>query len=280
VQVCLIQVPYTAGDERQGSSQGPHRLVQAGASQLLSAKGLDVVIESIDRDGPFRDSGSSSLTVCKQLASIVRRSVEAGRFPLVLGGGCDISKGVLSGFDHSRCGVVWFDAHGDFNTPESTTSGYLPGMSLAVIAGHCFTSYWSQIGNSTPIPEATILMLGVRDLDPAERDRLKHSAIQVVNWHKGMPTRDVGLALDELAKRVPEVYLHVDIDALDSQVAPGVVNAPVPGGLSLRDLTSAIRHTFGAFQVRAASLVGFNPDRDETDKTLHAVMRLIESVVG
>src|SRR5439155_3939234 len=115
---------------------------------LLSAKGLAVSIESVERNGPYRDSGSSSLTVSKHLALVVARVIAARRFPLVLGGGCDVSKGILSGFNHSQCGVLWVDAHGDFNTPESTISGYFCGMSLAVIAGHCYANYWAQIGNS------------------------------------------------------------------------------------------------------------------------------------
>ena len=278
MQVSLIQVPYIMGDERQGPIKGPHRLVQAGADQLLSTKGLDVVVESVERGGPYRDSGSSSLTVCKQLASVIKRSLVAGRFPLVLGGGCDISKGILSGFDHSQCGVVWTDAHGDFNTPESTISVYFCGMSLAGIAGHCYANYWAQIGNSTPVPETSILLLGVRSLDPAERDRLEASGIQVVRWHHGKPQNDFASTLHELAKRVPEVYLHIDIDCLDSEIAPGVVEAPVPGGLSLHDLQQIIRGTFIGFRVKAAALVVYNPDRDRNDKTLFAGLRVIESI--
>jgi len=160
--------------------------------------------------------------VGKRLAPVVRRAIEAGQFPLVLAGGCDVSKGILSGFDHGHCGVVWFDAHGDFNTPETTISGYLDGMSMAVITGHCYRNYWAQIGNSTPVPERAMLMLGVRDLDPAEKERLDHSAIQVVKWYEGKPQGDVQVALDRLAQRVPEVYLHIHADSLDPRVAPGV----------------------------------------------------------
>lgn len=187
-----------------------------------------------------------------------------------------MSKGVLSGFDHRQCGVVWFDEHGDFNTPETTTSGYFDGMSLAVITGHCYQSYWAQIGNSTPIPESSVLMLGVRDLDPAEREHLDHSAIQVVKWHEGEPQEDVRIALDKLAQRVPEVYLHIDMDSLDPQVAPGVVFDPVPGGLSLEDMEEGIRAVCARFRVRAATLAVFNPDRDQDDKTLRAGLRIIE----
>jgi len=163
MDICLIHVPYTMGDERQGSSKGPERLVQAGANKLIATKGLAVTVERVDRGEPFRDSGNASLIVSKRLAQIVRQAIAAKQFPLVLAGGCDVSKGIISGFDHGQCcGVVWFDAHGDFNTPETTTSGYFDGMSLAVITGHCYQNYWAQIGNSTPIPESATLLLGVR----------------------------------------------------------------------------------------------------------------------
>jgi arginase len=172
MDICLIQVPYTMGDERPGTSKGPERLLQGGAEKLVAAKGLTVTVERVDRGEPFRDSGNASLIVSKRLAGIVRQAIAAKQLPLALAGGCDVSKGILSGFDHGQCGVVWFDAHGDFNTPETTTSGYFDGMSLAVITGHCYQNYWAQIGNCTPIPESATLLLGVRDLDSAEREHL------------------------------------------------------------------------------------------------------------
>ena len=176
------------------------------------------------------------MAVGKPLAAIVRKVAEVGRLPRVPAGGCDASQGVLAGFDHTVCGVVWFDAHGDFNTPQTTITGYLPAMSMAVITGHCYPSYWAQMGDSTPIAESATLMLGLRDLDPAEKERLEHSPIQVVKWREGKPESEVRKAIDELARRVPEVYLHIDIDSLDSEVAPGVMLFPVLGGISLEDM--------------------------------------------
>ena len=275
MHVSLIQVPYTMGDERPGTSKGPERLVQAGAEKLVAAKGVAVTVERVDRGEPFRDSASASLAVGKRLAPVVRRAIEAGQFPFVLAGGCDVSEGILSGFDHGQCGVVWFDAHGDFNTPETTTSGYFDGMSLAVITGHCYRNYWAQIGNSAPVPESATLLLGVRDLDPAEREHLDHSAVQAVKWCEGKPQGDVWAALDRLAQRVPEVYLHIDMDSLDPNVAPGVVFDPVRGGISLEDMEESIRAVFARFRVRAATLAVYNPDRDPDDKTLRAGLRII-----
>jgi arginase len=274
MHVALIQVPYMMGDERQG--KGPGRLMQAGAEKLIAAKGVPVTVECIDRGSAFGDSGNASLAVGKRLASTVRQSVAAGRLPIVLAGGCDASAGSLAGFDHANCGVVWFDAHGDFNTPETTVTGYLPGMSMAVITGHCYRSYWAQMGDNAPLRESATLMLGVRDLDPVESERLSRSAIQVVKWRDGKPQSDIRAALDRLRQSVTEVYLHIDMDSLDPAIAPGVVVSPVPGGISLEDMEKALRAVFDRFSVRAATLAAYDPDNDQDDRTLRTALRLLE----
>ena len=276
MHISLIQAPYMIGDEYQGGSKGPSRFVEAGAEELLAARGATVFVERIERGKPFRDSVSASLAVNKQLASAVQQAMGAGRFPLVLAGSCDAPIGILAGFEHKKCGVIWFDAHGDFNTPETTISGFFGGMTLAVVAGHCYRNMWAQVGDSTPISEAATLMLGVRDLDPLEQERLDRSDIQVVRWLEGTPQADVLASLDELAKRVEEVYVHIDLDALDPQVAPGIVDFMVPGGMPLQEVEEAIRAIGARFRIRAASVATFNPDLDQDDKTLRAGLRIIE----
>lgn len=275
----MIQVPYHAGDDRLGSSAGPHRLIEAGAAELLEAQGHRVRVELAARPGPFRDTASSSAAVSRELASLVRAAVDAGRLPLVLAGSCVTCQGVLGGFDHARCGAVWIDAHADFNTPETAASGFFPGMSLAVVTGHCYSNYWAQIGDNTPIAEESIVMFGVRDLSPeAERERLERSAITVVPWRDGEPMNDVGAALDKVARRVDEIYLHIDFDGFAPQAAPGIVDEPVPGGLSAEQAETVIRGASDRFRIRAATLATFTPERDDDDKTLRLALRLIELI--
>jgi arginase len=277
MDVSLIQVPYHAGDESVGSSKGPQRLLEAGADEVLTARGIAVTLERVDRGEPFRDTATSAARVNRQLADHARRAVDAGQLPLVLSGSCNSSMGVLAGFDHVRCGAVWLDAHGDFNTPETTVSGFFAGMSMAVITGHCYRNYWAQIGDSTPLVEDTIVMYGVRDLWPeAERERLERSAIRVVEWRNGRPQGDVLAPLDELARRVDEIYLHIDFDSFAPEIAPGIVDEPAPGGLSLRDAEEIVRCTAERFRIRAATLATFTPDRDERGKTLQVALRMIE----
>jgi arginase family enzyme len=150
-------------------------------------------------------------------------------------------------------------------------------MSLAVLVGHCYRNYWAKIGDATPVAEDAVVLLGVRDLSPeAERDRLAKSAVEVVPWLEGRAQGDVEAALDKLARRVHEVYLHVDMDVFDPEVAPGVVDEPVPGGLTLEDAERVMRAIGARFLIRAATIATFTPDRDRDGRTLRSALRVVE----
>jgi arginase len=275
--ISLIQVPFHAGDDRHASAEGPGRLLEAGADELLAKQGVQVSVALARRDGPFRDTASAAARVNADVAALVHQALETRQLPVVLTGSCNTSLGVLAGFPHATCGAVWLDAHADFNTPESTASGFFAGMSAAIVTGHCYRSYWAQIGDNTPIAEDAIVMFGVRDVSPeAERERLRRSAINVVGWRDGKPERDVEAALDELARRVRDVYLHVDFDAFAPEVAPGIVDEPVPGGLSLEDAERIFRGTVQRFRIRAATLATYTPELDHEEKTLGVALHLLE----
>jgi arginase len=238
-----------------------------------------VTVELADRGGPFRDTASSSAAVNRQVASKVRSALATGRFPLVIAGSCVTCQGVLAGFDHTRCGAVWIDAHADFNTPDTAASGFFPGMSLAVATGHCYANYWAEVGDNTPLDERNIVMFGVRDLWPeGERERVERSAIHIVAWEDGEPKGDVIAPLDELARRVEDVYLHIDFDGFAPDVAPGIVDERVPGGLSREQAEAIVRATGERFRIRTATLATYTPERDEGEKTLELALQLIEVV--
>jgi arginase len=279
MDVCLVEVPFHAGDDGHPSSRGPQRLIEAGAAELFAERGLAVTVERAGRETAFRDTASSSAEVNRQLAAIVRSAVASAQLPVVLAGSCNACLGVLAGFEHARCGAVWLDAHADFNTPDSTASGFFAGMSAAIISGHCYCDYWAQIGDNTPLAEDTIAMFGVRDLSPrAERERLERSAVQVVEWHDGHPGRDVFVTLDDLAGRVHDVYLHIDLDAFAPELAPGVADEPVPGGLTLEQADAIIRATADRFRIRAATLATYAPDRDREQRTPRLALSLIKQL--
>lgn len=249
------------GDDRHPAAAGP-RLVAERFPEMRT-----VVVE---RSEPFRDSVYASRLVNTALAGAVREARARGELPIVIAGSCDASMGVVAGFPHDRAGVVWIDAHGDFNTPESSTSGFFGGMSVAVLTGECYRAVWAEVGDATPIPEDRVVLVGIRDLSPeAERERLERSAVTVVQ-----PGGDIEQAIARLLERVDDVYLHVDLDGLDPEIAPGIVDPPVPGGLTLDDLEGLIRRLEG--RLAAVAITTFVPERDRDDRTLGAVVRLVE----
>jgi arginase len=279
MDVSLIQVPFMAGDGTHPAARGPSRLVEAGMERLLGR--IDSAVENVQVELPpaatFPDVVSASAAINQRLCLAVRHALTAGRLPIVLAGSCDAAVGVVSGLPDRRCGGVWIDAHGDFNTPESSISGFLPGMSLAIIAGHCHRPLWSAVGGRPPLHEADVVLIGVRSLSPdQEADRLRHSAVHVIPWQHGQPAGDIGLALDDLACRVGHVYLHIDNDALDPIIAPGVVDEPVAGGLTMPAMRAVIRDVATRFRIAAATIATYTPANDHNDKTLEADLTIME----
>jgi arginase len=269
-----------SGDATHPASAGPRRCTEA-ARGLLAARGAAFDSATVEVAFGDTDAAAAPWRVNDGVASAVRQAAAAGRLPLVLAGSCDVALGVLAGLPASTQGVVWLDAHGDFNTPESSVSGFFPGMTLATVVGHCHRERWAQIGRASPIAESATALLGVRELSPAaERRRLAASAIEAVPWRSGKPRRDPFAALDALAERVEEVYLHVDLDAFDLEVAPGIVDDPVPGGLSLADGELVVRAVLQRFDVRAATLATYVPARDPDGVTLDLQLRLIDLLAG
>lgn len=273
MSVVLIGVPYYGGREAVGPALGVSRLMEAYPA-VLPRKSVHVRVQSEDELGALAEVGGA-------LAGYVREARQDGHFPLVLGANCYTCLGVLAGLNDPSIGVIWFDAHGDFNTPFTSPSGYLDGMPLAIAAGRCYPEVLAQIGG-VPISEERIVHVGARALDPAERDLLRNSPVSMVAmeaiYREGLEAVLVP-ALDALHKYTDAVYLHLDLDVIDPQEAPGVL-FPEPVGLPLAQLEEAIRLIKERFKVYAASLIGYNPAADPDDRTLWLGIDVINKVIA
>ncbi len=281
MKVALIASPYDLGREHVGMGAGPIRYLEAGAAEFLSERGFEVDATVVERDGTFEDETSATANVNARLAERVGEAVENGAFPLVLGGNCDSSLGVLSGIGASGTGIIWFDAHGDFATPETSPDGYLGGMALATATGNCHTELRSSIGMDAAVAESRVVMAGVRDVEREQRPLLEASEVTVVEAeriHAEGPAESLHAPLADLESHVGKVYLHLDIDSLDPRHAPGV-DFPAPDGLSPEEVEEAINLVAEKFEISAASLTAFNPGNDdENDKTLRLGMRLTAAI--
>jgi len=184
MKISLIQVPFDFGfeEDRTGVGLGPVRLLEAGLAKNLSTQGSEVKVLDISQSMDIDSREANAVVrVNAALAKNVAREVADGAVPVVLAGGCSTCLGVLAGLDIADLGVIWFDAHADFNTPETTPSGFFDGMPLAIVAGRCYEELRKGIDLMHPIADQRILLLGVRDLDPGEQDNLEASKISVLD---------------------------------------------------------------------------------------------------
>lgn len=154
MQVQLFQAPYDSGQRGARMGKGPLAFIERGLAARLRAQGWNVEVETIEAISPFRAEIRTAFELCRALAQHVQQAREQGAFPLILSGNCISSLGGIAGVDPARLGVIWFDAHCDFHTPETTAGGMLDSMGLAVATGHCWTTITQFIPGFAVIPLA------------------------------------------------------------------------------------------------------------------------------
>ncbi|MFD0677704.1 MULTISPECIES: arginase [unclassified Paenibacillus] len=293
--ISIIGVPLDLGAGRSGAGIGPNAIRYAGVVERLEQLGCFVVDEGdLTVKSSFVTSTKQPNTKLKHLDEIVKVNEElstkveeamaAGHFPLILGGDHSIAIGTLAGLrkSGSQYGLIWFDAHTDVNTGETTPTGNIHGMSLAVALGYGDPRLTSVGGGTTFIkPEHTVIV-GARSIDPGERKFLKKLGVRVFT------IRDVerlGIAkvmeraLKIAARGTEGIHLSLDLDGLDPRDAPGV-GTPVPGGLSLRESLLAMELIFEAGVAVSAEFVEVNPTLDLRNKTARAAVDLIGALFG
>src|SRR5256885_5522444 len=214
MQARIIVVPYDSGirDVRMGA--GPRRLA-APIRDALRRAGHEVISEEVDV--PERGASGElafTLDVLKALADCVAAARRSGALAIVLAGNCLSSLGTVKGLHKSGAsgvGVVWFDAHGDFNTPETTRSGFLDGMALAMLTGRCWSGLTAR--DFATVGDHCVVLVGARDLDPKEAMLLDDSRVDRVPASADGAT--ILARARKLTPRLEQIYLHVDLDVLD-----------------------------------------------------------------
>ncbi len=278
-QIAVIGVPFSLDQLNTGMGKAPTALLDSGLAQRLETAGAtNVRIELLDTPLPEGTFIERMGVVMARLGRAVAHARADGFFPLVLGGDCVTALGTLAGLgDAPNTGVVWFDAHGDFNTPDTTLSGYLGGMPLAAAVGRGLEEIRTSIGLTNVIAEQHVALVGVRDLDPPEEDALMRSGVLVLRGAE-LAEGSFGRILVEVAT-LPQVYLHIDIDVLDGADAPGV-DFPTPGGLRLDQLQTFVGEVARRTTLGAVALTAVNPERDQDGRTVQSALRVIEAVMS
>lgn len=293
-KISLIGVPMDLGQTRRGVDMGPSAMRYAGIVERLEklnyvvADRGDIKIgrpQKIDvKDDDNLKDLKEVVKANQQLASTVSAVVDEGDFPLILGGDHSIAIGTLAGVanKYENLGVIWFDAHGDLNTGETSPTGNIHGMPLAVSLGIGHPSL-TEIGNYSPkVNPENVVIIGARSLDEGEKVLIKEKGIKVFTMHEidrnGM-TNVMEEALQYVTRNTDGVHLSLDIDALDPQEAPGV-GTPVIGGITYREAHLAMEMLAERRIITSVEVVEVNPILDIKNKTAEAAVGLIGSLFG
>jgi len=298
--VRVIGVPMDLGADRRGVDMGPSAIRYAGLAAELEALGTtatdwgDVHVprpEGSDPDAGAPTDGDAKFlaeaeTVCTRLSHEVTEAVDAGELPLVLGGDHSIAIGTAGGVSRDEStGIVWFDAHGDFNTPATTPSGNVHGMSLAAILGQgeFADTDWAPARN---VAEENVAIIGLRSLDEGERSNIRDSDVTAYTMtdidDRGV-TDVVEDAIEVATDGTDGVAVSLDLDWLDPTEAPGV-GTPVRGGVSYREAHAAMElvaeHLSEPGLLRSFELVEVNPILDQHNQTAELAVELVASALG
>ena len=278
MRVCFISVPYDTGRYNVEHGLGPRSLMGAGLDRLLSESGFAVDSKTIICDNA-EDLTDVQVTFKLNvlLSEAVSRVVEAGTFPVVLAGNCIASAGAVSGIHNAELRALWLDAHADFNTPETTRSGYLDGMALSTACGRCWNRLSANDPRYLPLKEENVTLAGSRDLDPEERTLLTESRIRMVSVEQ---LRKSGLQVpDDVGPAGSDLYIHLDADVLDKDVGHANRFAS-KGGLQASEIESILSWAISSYRVAALAVTAYGPDRDGTGTVRAALSRIIISVVN
>jgi arginase len=295
--VHLIGVPMDLGSGRRGVDMGPSAIRIAGLAGRLAELGHkvvdegDVAIKNMEalKVGDVRarylgEIARASRLVCHK----VERIVSKGRFPLVVGGDHSISVGTVSAIaavsrrEGKKVGLLWVDAHGDINTPETSPSGNIHGMPVAVLLGDGPEELTSIGGEGPKVDPRNVAMVAIRSLDQGEKVRLKRFGVEVHTMSE-VDRNGIETVMKEALARVTDgtdrVHVSFDLDAVDPTVAPGV-GTPVKGGLDYREAHLLMEMLSDSGAMTSLEVVEANPILDDRNASAAFAVELVQSAFG
>ncbi|WP_010284929.1 arginase [Bacillus timonensis] len=292
--ISIIGVPMDLGQMRRGVDMGPSAIRYAGVVERLERLDYDIDdLGDIEITRPTREEVANDENLknlekvseaSEKLATTVDTVIQNGRFPLVLGGDHSIAIGTLAGVakHYQNLGVIWYDAHGDLNTADTSPTGNIHGMPLAASLGLGHKRLTNIAGYSPKIKPENIVIIGARALDDGEKELIKKLGIKVYTMHEvdrlGM-TKVMEETIAYLRDRTDGVHLSLDLDGLDPHDAPGV-GTPVLGGISYRESHLAMEMLEESKLITSAEFVEVNPILDDKNKTASVAVALMGSLFG
>ena len=277
MDVQLLVVPYDSALRNVRMGAGPARLLAAGLPQRLREAGHRVgTTEVLAPEGSRPAEIRTAFELDRRLAFHAAAARAKGALPITLAGNCNTAVGTIAGLGDGPTAVLWFDAHGDFHTPESTTSGFLDGMALGLVTGRCWGRMAASVPGFVPVAEENVVLVGGVDLDPPEAELLAVSGVTHLSPAEAV-AGGLAAALAPLARRTRQLYVHVDLDVLDG--SEGRANEYAGGpGLSLDDLLALLGEAARHCRIAAAAATAYDPAYDPGGTICRAGLRVVGAV--
>ncbi len=291
-QVAIIGAALDLGAGRRGVDMGPSAIRYAGLHDRLHGLGFDVldwsdvetaVLEATEVTDESARYLPEIKAACGRVAQLVGMAVAQGALPLVLGGDHSVALGTLGGLAkvHGLGGVLWMDAHGDMNTPETSPSGNVHGMPLAAALGLANGRFASDAWTLPAVEPQRVALVGLRSLDTREREAIHELGIKAYTM-SDIDRIGIERAIRESLTHIAGpgfVHVSLDMDALDPEVAPGV-GTPVRGGLSYREAHLALELVSESGLAGSLEVVEVNPILDRENTTAALAVELVASALG
>ncbi len=287
--VRIIGIPIDLGQSQRGVNMGPAALRYAGLADRLKRIGYMVqdagnimvpVRESVDQSE--RGFIPAIAQVCNAVYLAASQAMSEGVIPIFLGGDHSVAIGTVGGVTaNGHCGLIWIDAHGDFNTLESSPSGNVHGMPLATLLGEGATELISVGRSGSKLLAQNVVLIGLRDLDLKEKERLKKSGMLLFTM-RDIDEQGIGQVARAALKQLEHcerIHVSLDVDALDPNEAPGV-GTPVPGGLSYREAQLLMEIIADCNKLSSLDIVEINPILDQQNRTAEVAVELAASLLG
>lgn len=290
MKVVIVNNPYSGSRSGSDRSDGPEVLSRGGIADVLA--GLDVNLDKIitvdltpeekKQYGQWNRMGLAN----GRLWKVVAENLKKGCFPIGFLANCNSLMGMLAGLQHSgpghrplKVGLIWIDAHGDFNTPETTLSGMLGGMPVAVSAGLCLTRLRLKSGLEPALPTKYIVMAGVRDTDPLEQELIDRSDIEMISVEDIRTlSENIDTQMRRLSRLTDIIYIHIDMDVLDPREVRGH-GLTVPNGPTGKELGAALTKMFKYPKAAALGIASYPAGRDKDNLSKKAAYELVKGAV-
>lgn len=289
-KISILGIPMDLGAGRRGVDMGVSALRNARLSQALRDLGHlvedlgDIPVKIAETINVLEDQGLIMLEPILEACSAAYatlRDLPSDTFPICIGGDHSISMGTVAGCAQGqRCGLIWVDAHTDFNTPTSSETGNIHGMPVAHLLG-LGDSRLAGIGQGWHMRPEDIVMIGIRSVDHQERDLLLKHKIKVYTM-KEVDQLGISRIAQETLERLghlPRVHVSFDADGLEPSIAPGV-GTPVPGGLSYREAHLLMELFAESQRITSMDIVEVNPILDLRNQTAQVMVGMAESLLG